>query len=269
MAAADALHQRGDGPARLRARIRAGDITGSTAGLAPGFVQANLAILPGALAEDFAAYCERNPRPCPLLARTAPGDPLLPELGAGLDLRTDLPGYREFRDGRLVAEHGDITDLWRDDLVGFALGCSFSFEEALVAAGIALRHYDEGRNPAMYRTSLATVPAGPFAGPMVVSMRPIAERDVARAIEITGRYPRVHGAPVHCGDPAAIGIADLARSDFGEPGEVRAGEVACFWACGVTPQVAIEAARPDLCLTHKPGSMLITDWRNADLAGPK
>ena len=268
MALAGTALERNDGPVRLRARIRAGGITGSTAGLAPGFVQANLAILPGALADDFALYCERNPRPCPLLARTALGDARLPELGAGLDLRTDLPRYREYRDGRLVAEHDDITALWRVDLVGFALGCSFSFEEALVEAGIRLRHYDEGRNPAMYRTTLATAPAGPFSGPMVVSMRPIAERDVDRAIEITGRYPRVHGAPIHCGDPAALGIADLARSDFGDPGEVRAGEVACFWACGVTPQVAIEAARPDLCLTHAPGSMLITDRRNADLAGP-
>ena len=138
-----------------------------------------------------------------------------------------------------------------------------------MAAGIRLRHFDEGRNVAMYRTTLATVPAGPFVGPMVVSMRPIAARDVARAVEITGRYPRVHGAPVHCGDPAALGIDDLAWPDFGEAGEVRAGEVPCFWACGVTPQVAIEAARPDLCLTHAPGSMLITDWRNADLVGPE
>jgi uncharacterized protein YcsI (UPF0317 family) len=259
MALARAVYERSDGPVRLRARIRAGEITGSTAGLAPGFVQANLAILPGALADDFATYCERNPQPCPLLARTAPGDPLLPVLGAGLNLRTDLPRYREYRDGRLVAEHDDITALWRDDLVGFALGCSFSFEESLVAAGIRLRHYEEGRNLGMYRTSLANEPAGLLSGPMVVSMRPIAERDVTRAIAITERYPRLHGAPVHCGDPAAIGIADLARADFGEPGEVRAGEVPCFWASGVTPQVAIEAARPDLCLTHKPGSMLITD----------
>ncbi len=269
MGTVGAVRERSDDPARLRARIRAGVITGPTSGLAPGFVQANLAILPGALAADFATYCARNPQPCPLLARTTPGDPLLSELGPGLDLRTDLPRYREYRDGSLVAEHDDIAALWRDDLVGFALGCSFSFEEALVAAGVRLRHFDEGRNVAMYRTTLATVPAEPFAGPMVVSMRPIAASDVARAVEITGRYPRVHGAPVHCGDPAALGIDDLARPDFGEAGEVRTGEVPCFWACGVTPQVAIEAARPDLCLTHAPGSMLITDWRNADLVGPE
>ncbi len=231
-------------------------------------VQGNLAILPAALAGDFAEFCTANPQPCPLLVTSEAGDPRLPDVGADLDLRTDLPRYREFRDGCFVAEHDEITGLWRDDLVGFVLGCSFSFEEALLEAGVRMRHLELGKDVPMYRTSIETVPAGPFAGPMVVSMRPIPAGQVARAVAVTGRYPRVHGAPVHCGDPRAIGIADLAAPDYGEPTPVAAGEVPCFWACGVTPQVAIEAARPDLCITHAPGSMLLTDWANADLAGP-
>jgi uncharacterized protein YcsI (UPF0317 family) len=249
-----------------RLRIRAGDHPGHTAGLAPGHVQANLAILPRDLAADFQRFCHRNPKPCPLLAASEPGDPRLPGLGADLDIRTDLPRYRLWRDGELVEEMADIRALWRDDLVAFALGCSFSFEAALLADGIALRHIAEGRDVPMYRTSLMTTPAGPLHGPMVVSMRPLRPTDAIRAVQITSRFPSVHGAPVHIGLPEAIGIADLAKPDYGDRVEVRADELPVFWACGVTPQAVVAASRPAFCITHAPGHMLVTDLSNARLA---
>lgn len=255
------------GAAEARAAIRAGRIHGHTSGLAGRHVQGNLVVLPRAWAGDFQHYCEANPKPCPLLAVTEPGDPALPTLGQGIDLRTDLPRYRVWRHGDLVDEPTDILGLWRDDLVGFVLGCSFSFEQALADEGIPLRHVEQGLNVAMFRTSIATVPAGRFAGPMVVTMRPLRPDDARRAAEITARYPRVHGAPVHIGDPAAIGIADIHRPDYGDAVEVRAGEVPVFWACGVTPQAALAAARPEFCITHAPGAMLITDWLNHQMAG--
>jgi len=249
-----------------RRRIRAGHHPGHTAGLAPGHVQANLAILPRDLAADFPRFCHRNPKPCPLLAASEPGDPRLPALGEDLDIRTDLPRYRLWRDGELVEEMADIRALWRDDLVAFALGCSFSFEAALLADGIALRHIAEGRDVPMYRTSLMTTPAGPLHGPMVVSMRPLRPADAIRAVQITSRFPSVHGAPVHIGLPETIGIADLGRPDYGDPVEVRADELPVFWACGVTPQAVVAASRPAFCITHAPGHMLVTDLSNARLA---
>lgn len=253
-------------PREARAAIRAGRWTGHTSGLAPGRVQGNLVILPRAQAFDFLQFCQRNPKPCPLLAVTEPGDPAVPALGAGIDLRTDLPRYRVWRDGQLVDEPTDISALWRDDLVGFVIGCSFSFEEALLQAGIPLRHVSSGRNVAMYRTSIPTVPAGPFHGPMVVSMRPMRPADAILAVQLTSRFPTVHGAPVHIGLPEAIGIADLSRPDFGDPVEVRADELPVFWACGVTPQSVLMASRPAFCITHAPGAMLVTDLLNARLA---
>jgi uncharacterized protein YcsI (UPF0317 family) len=222
--------------------------------------------LPSRHAEDFLLYCQRNPKPCPLLARGEPGDHRLPELGVDLDIRSDIPRYRVFRDGALVEEVIDIRHLWTADLVAFALGCSFSFEEALLADGLEVRHITLGRNAPMFRTSIPTVAAGPFAGPMVVTMRPFQPKEAIRAIQITSRYPQVHGAPVHFGDPAAIGIADLSRPDFGDAVPLEPGEVPVFWACGVTPQVALEAAKPELCITHAPGCMLVTDWLNSRLA---
>lgn len=250
--------------ARLLAR--SGAQSGPTAGLAPGFVQANLAILPADLAGDFLRFCQRNPKPCPLLAVSEPGDPRLPELGADLDLRTDVPRYRIWRDGVCVAEPTDLAAHWRDDLVAFALGCSFSFEEALLAEGLEVRHIALGRNVPMYRTSLACAPAGPFAGPMVVSMRPFSPADAIRAVQITSRFPAVHGAPVHLARPELIGIADLARPDYGDAVPVGADELPVFWACGVTPQAVIAAARPAFAITHAPGCMLVTDLLNARLA---
>jgi uncharacterized protein YcsI (UPF0317 family) len=250
----------------VRLAARAGRLTSHTGALAPGFVQGNLAILPAALAGDFLRFCQRNPKPCPLLGVGEPGDPRLPALGADLDIRTDLPRYRVWRHGELVAEPTDIGDLWRDDLVAFVIGCSFTFEHALIEEGIPMRHVQQGRNVAMWRTSIACAPAGPFAGPMVVSMRPFRPAEAIRAIQITTRFPGVHGAPVHIGHPGDIGIADLSRPDYGDAVDVMADELPVFWACGVTPQAVIAARRPEFAITHAPGSMLVTDLRNSALA---
>jgi len=249
-----------------RLRIRSGNFSGPTAGLAAGNVQANLVILPAALAHDFLRFAQANPRPCPVLAVSEPGDPRLPRLGEDLDIRTDLPRYRVWRRGDLVEEPVEIRHVWRDDLVSFALGCSFSFEQALVEDGIELRHMTCGSNVSMYRTNIRCAPAGPFAGPLVVSMRPLMPADAIRAIQITSRFPSVHGAPVHLGLPEAIGIKDLAKPDYGDSVPVREGELPVFWACGVTPQAVIAEAKPDFCITHAPGSMLITDLLNSRLA---
>lgn len=250
----------------VRLAARAGRLAGHTSSLAPGFVQGNLAILPAALAGDFLRFCQRNPKPCPVLGISEPGNPRLPELGLDLDLRTDLPRYRIWRQGVLVEEPTSIGHVWRDDLVAFVLGCSFTFEHALMEDGIRLRHVEQGRNVAMWRTSIACTPAGPFAGPMVVSMRPLAPADAIRAIQITTRFPGVHGAPVHLGHPHLIGIDDLSRPDYGDAVEVGDDEIPVFWACGVTPQAVIAAAKPDFAITHAPGAMLVTDLRNSSLA---
>ena len=190
----------------------------------------------------------------------------MPSLAKDLDIRSDLPRYRVWRHGELVEEPIDISHVWRDDLVAFAIGCSFSFEEALIEDGIEVRHIACGRNVPMYRTSIACVPAGVFHGPMVVSMRPMRPADAIRAVQITSRFPSVHGAPVHFGMPDQIGIKDINKPDYGDPVPIKAGEVPVFWACGVTPQAAIATAKPAFCITHAPGSMLITDLRNSSLA---
>lgn len=253
-------------PAEIRRRIRAGEITANTSGMAPGYVQCNLVILPSDAAADFLRFCQSNPRPCPLIACSAnPGDWTLPKLGE-LDLRSDLPAYRVFRDGVFCEEHTDITALWQDDFVAFALGCSFSFEEALIAAGLEVRNVSAGVNVPMYRSNIQCESAGPFSGNMVVSMRPFPAADAIRAIQVCSRFPAVHGAPVHLGDPAQIGIGDLASPDFGDAVTVKSEEIPLFWACGVTPQVALESAKLPLAITHSPGCMLITDLRNAQLA---
>lgn len=245
--------------ADVRHAARSGALRSATAGLAPGYIQGNLAILPARDAEDFGRFCALNPKPCPVIGVGTPGAPTIATLGADIDLRTDLPGYRVWRDGALIDEPHDIRRWWRDDFVAFVIGCSFSFEAALLAAGIPLRHIALGCNVAMYRTTIACAPAGRFAGPMVVSMRPLRVRDVDRAIEITGRVPGAHGAPIHVGAPEKIGIADVAKPDYGDAIAVERDEVPVFWACGVTPQVAIGVARPDLAITHAPGKMLVTD----------
>ena len=252
-------------PREVRLAIRRRRHTGHTAGLAPGHVQGNLCILPREYADEFREFCERNPKPCPLIGMSAPGDPRIPALGADLDIRTDIPKYRVYEHGVLKEEAADLKALWRDDLVSFVLGCSFSFEEALMEAGLRLRYVDEGRNVPMYRTSVDTTPAGRFRGKLVVSMRPFKAADAIRAIEITSRYPRVHGAPVHVGFPEEIGISDLDRPWAGDPTEIKDDELPLFWACGVTPQSVVLDAKPSLCITHAPGHMLVTDLKNASL----
>ena len=263
----DAMPERGFQLGREeRRRIRSGAFTGPTSGLAPGNVQANLVILPRDLANDFLRFAQANPRPCPVLGVTEVGDPGMPMLGEDLDLRSDLPRYRVWRHGELAEEPTDISHVWRDDLVGFALGCSFSFEEALIEDGIEVRHISCGTNVPMYRTSIACVPAGVFHGPLVVSMRPLRPADAIRAVQITSRFPSVHGAPVHLGLPGQIGIKDLGKPDYGDPVPVHEDELPVFWACGVTPQAAIAAVKPPFCITHAPGAMMITDLRNSRLA---
>lgn len=252
-------------PAAVRAAIRAGRWTGPTAGLAPGYVQANLVLLPASHAYDFLLFCQRNPKPCPLLEVTERGDAHPGHIAAGADLRTDLPQYRIFRQGVPAGHARQITDLWQQDFIAFLLGCSFTFEAAMRRAGIPVRHLDEDRNVPMYVSSITCRPAGAFAGPMVVSMRPVPAGLIPRAVQVTARCPLAHGAPIHIGDPAAIGIRDLAHPDFGDAVTVHAGEVPVFWACGVTPQVVAREARPEIMITHAPGHMFITDLRDEDL----
>lgn len=254
------------GSLAARLTIRGGHHRGPTAGLAPGYVQGNLAILPAPLAADFLRFCQLNPKPCPLIGTSAPGDWHVPELGADLDIRTDLPRYRVWRNGELIAEPDTVTEFWRDDLVSFVIGCSFSFEEALMAEGIELRHITRGCNVPMYRTSIATHAAGPFHGSMVVSMRPMKPADAIRAVQITTRFPSVHGAPVHIGKPELIGIKDIMKPDYGDAVLVNDDELPVFWACGVTPQSVIATVKPEFCITHYPGSMLVTDRKNTEFA---
>ena len=249
-----------------RLAIRRGEWTGPTSGLAPGYVQGNLAILPAALASDFMRFCQLNPKPCPLLAAGSPGDPRLLSLGQDLDIRTDLCRYKVFRNGELIDEPTDITKHWRDDLVIFALGCSFSFEDALMQDGMELRHISQGSTVPMYRTSIETTPAGPFHGPLVVSMRPLKPADAIRAVQITTRYPAVHGAPVHLGMPELIGIKDIAKPDWGDAAQINKDEMPVFWACGVTPQSVVATVKPEFCITHYPGCMLVTDRKNSEFA---
>ncbi|MGB5329146.1 MAG: putative hydro-lyase [Gammaproteobacteria bacterium] len=254
-------------PLELRHKIRSGEFTGNTSGYSRGFVQGNLCILPADYANEFLQFCHANPKPCPLIGMAStPGDYRIPKLGEDLDIRTDIPSYRVFEHGKLVDETHDISDIWRQDLVSFVLGCSFSFEEALIDDGLEIRNVSEGVNVPMYRTDIDCNSAGRFAGKMVVSMRPMIPSDAIRAIQICTRFPAVHGAPVHFGDPAKIGIRDISQPEFGDPVSIRADEVPLFWACGVTPQVAVEQAQPPFCITHSPGCMLVTDLPNSHLA---
>jgi len=223
-------------------------------------------VLPRAYAFDFLLFCQRNPKPCPLLEVVEAGGYEPVQTAPGADLRTDLPLYRIWRDGRLVAEVPDVREHWRDDLVSFLLGCSFTFEAALLRAGVPVRHIEQGCNVPMYVTNIECVRAGVFHGPLVVSMRPIPVEQVVRAVQITSRYPAVHGAPVHIGDPAMLGIRDLARPDYGDPVDIRPGEVPVFWACGVTPQAVALRSRPEFMITHAPGHMFLTDVPDEQLA---
>ena len=253
-------------PAEIRAAIRAGQWRKPTPGLAARYVQTNLAILPADEAAEFHRFCQRNPKPCPLIAVSEIGDPRMLALGADLDIRTDVPRYRVFQHGEEVAQPSNLLEYWRDDLVTFAIGCSFTFEHSLLESGIGIRHIEQKRNVPMYHTDIQTTPAGKFRGPMVVTMRPMKSADAIRAIQITSRFPGVHGAPVHIGDPRLIGIADLGKPDYGDAVDVRPGEIPVFWACGATPQATLRQAKPAFCITHAPGYMLITDLLNSDYA---
>lgn len=250
---------------QARNEIRMGNWTHPTPGIAYGYTQANLVVLPYKYAIDFFIFCQRNPKPCPILDVCEPGK-FTPVLTApSADIRIDIPKYRIYRNGEMKEEVSDILNLWSDDLVTFLLGCSFTFEKALSDAGIGIRHIEEGKNVPMYITNIECTPAGIFNGPMVVSMRPIPEELVQKATEITSKYPRVHGAPIHAGDPLKIGIKDISKPDFGDAVTIKKGEVPVFWACGVTPQAAVMRVKPELVITHAPGYMFISDIKDDDL----
>jgi uncharacterized protein YcsI (UPF0317 family) len=243
----------------VRTAIRDGKYFGHTSGLAAGKLQCNLAILPERYALDFLRFCLRNPKPCPVVGVSETGDPYLPTLGRDIDIRHDVSRYRVFRDGQLVDEPSNLQELWSDDLVSVALGCSFTFENALVRHGLPVRHMETGQNVPMYRSNIDLAPAGPFGGKMVITMRPIPADQVKDAYEISGRYPQAHGAPIAHGNPSDVGITDISKPDWGEAVEVRAGEVPVYWACGVTPQNVLLDAKLPICITHSPGHMLIAD----------
>jgi uncharacterized protein YcsI (UPF0317 family) len=250
----------------VRAIIREGKWRGPTSGLSLGSAQANMIVLPQDWAYDFLLFAARNPKPCPILDVTETGDPEPRLIAQGADVRTDLSKYRIWENGVLVDEPDDIRSAWRGDMVAFMIGCSFSFENALLDAGISIRHIEEGVNVPMYVTDIPCVPAGRFSGNTVVSMRPVAHCQVPRAVACTARFPAVHGAPIHIGDPSAIGVADIGRPEFGDPVTIKDGEVPVFWACGVTPQAAVMKSRPPLAITHAPGHMFVADKRDSDYA---
>ena len=253
-------------PKEIRALIRKQKWDQPTAGLAMGYAQANLVILPQKYGFDFLLFCQRNPKPCPLLEVLEPGKFRTEFLSPDADIRTDIPRYHIYRKGKLEATVKEIKRLWKQDFVTFLLGCSFSFEEAMLRAKIPVRHIEENKNVPMFITNIPCKPAGSFHGPLVVTMRPLPPDRVVRAVQITSRYASVHGAPVHMGDPSEIGIKDLKKPDFGDPVTIRKGEIPVFWACGVTPQAVVMRVKPDLCITHTPGHMFISDVLNEELA---
>jgi len=250
----------------VRTACRSGKLTKQTSGMAPGFAQANLAIMPKALAFDFLLFCRRNPKPCPLLDVTEPGSPAPKAIAPNADLRTDVPSYRIWEHGELVDERTDIRDCWQDDFVSFVIGCSFTFESAMLRAGLPVRHIEQGVNVPMFKTNRQCASAGSFHGPLVVSMRPLTPADAIAAVQVTSRFPEVHGAPVHLGDPGQIGIDDIQRPDFGDSVSINEREIPVFWACGVTPQAVAMAAKPALMITHSPGCMFVTDVLDESLA---
>ena len=252
-------------PAEVRRLIREGVITGQTSGMCEGRVQANLVILPKDLAYDFLLFCQRNPRPCPLLEVSDEGSRGLKIIAKDVDIATDIPKYRLYKNGELSGEYPDVREFWRPDFVSFLIGCSFSFETELLAADIPVRHIEEGKNVPMYDTDIPCESAGIFHGNMVVSMRPIPYDLAPKAALITGAMPKVHGAPIHIGAPEVIGIKDLSRPDYGDAVTIRDGEVPVFWPCGVTPQNAVMRSKPPVAITHAPGHMLIADVKNSSL----
>lgn len=249
-------------PSEVRALIREGKITGQTSGMCAGYAQGNLLILPREQAYDFLLFTQRNPKSCPILEVGDVGSRLVKKMADGADIATDIPKYRVWENGELTGEYTDISRFWREDFVYFLIGCSFSFEGELLAAGVPVRHIEEGKNVPMYLTNIDCEEAGIFHGKLVVSMRPMPADQVIRAVSITASMPRVHGAPIHIGDPAKIGIADISRPDFGEAVTIRDGEIPVFWCCGVTPQSVVMSAKPPIAISHAPGHMFITDVKN-------
>ena len=252
-------------PAKIRELIAKKEITGNTSALCPGYAQANLVILPKDWAFDFLLFAMRNPKPCPLVEVLDPGDPFTRDIADHADIRNTVPRYRVWRNGELTDEPTDISGIWRDDLVSFFLGCSFSFDEALVKSGLPVRHLEQKRNVPMYKTTVPNAKASRLGGPLVVSMRPMPEEMVEKAIEVSGEYGGAHGAPVHHGDASQIGIKDINHPEFGDAVDIKDGEVPVFWACGVTPQAALMDAKPPFAITHAPGHMFITDLLSEDL----
>jgi uncharacterized protein YcsI (UPF0317 family) len=253
--------------AAVRKLVRSGQFRQPTSGAAPDHVQTNVAILPRDVAFEFLLFCQRNPKPCPVIEVMEPGQFEAKLSAPGSDIRTDVPLYRVYKDGKLVDEPDTLADWWRDDLVTFLLGCSFTFEHSLIRNGIKLPYYGTDRNVSMFTTNIPTTPAGPFFGPLVVSQRWIPEDKVVRAVQATSRFPAVHGAPIHIGDPAAIGIKDPLKPDFGEAWEPEsASDVPVYWACGVTPQAVAMSSKPELMITHSPGHMFVTDLKDEDFA---
>ena len=249
----------------LRHRIREGEWTTPTSGAATGFLQANLVMLPASHAFHFLLFCTRNPKPCPVLDVLEAGESA-PAIAEGADLRVDLPRYRIFAKGEMTEEVTNVADRFRPDTISFLLGCSFSFENAMLAAGLPIRNIEEDKNVSMYITNRQCRPAGPFSAPLVVTMRPMTPAQAIRAVQVTTRFHLTHGAPIHIGDPGELGIRDLDRPDFGDPVTVRPGEVPVFWACGVTSTLAAISARLDLTITHAPGHMFVSDLKDEHLA---
>ncbi|TGA98754.1 putative hydro-lyase [Sporolactobacillus shoreae] len=252
----------GEKPSTVRKLIREGKWKLPTSGLSNGYTQANLVILPEKYAYDFLLFCQRNPRPCPLLEVLDTGNPFVELTATHADIRTDIPKYRIYKKGILGEEVADIGPVWQSDFVSFLIGCSFSFEQALLDNDVPVRQIEEKCNVPMFRTNIPCKPAGIFEGPLVVSMRPMTEQQAIRAIQVTSRFPSVHGAPIHFGNPEKLGIRDLSHPDFGDAVTVRDGEIPVFWACGVTPQAAVMASHPDIAITHAPGHMFITDRKD-------
>ena len=253
-------------PAEVRQLIREGKITTQTSGMCDGYAQGNLLVLPMEQAYDFLLFTQRNPKSCPVLEVGDVGSRLVKSMASGKgDIATDLPKYRVWENGVMTAEVTDISHLWRDDFVYFLIGCSFSFEGELLAADVPVRHIEEGRNVHMYLTNIECEPAGIFHGKTVVSMRPMPADQAIKAISITASMPRVHGAPIHIGDPAVIGIKDIHNPDFGESVTINEGEIPVFWCCGVTPQSVVMSAKPPIAISHAPGHMFITDVKNSKL----
>lgn len=252
-------------PYEVRQLIRQGKIDYQTSGMCRGYAQANLAVLPKKYAYDFLLFAQRNPKPCPILEVSDEGSRFLKKIAKDCDIANDFPKYRVYEHGVMTGEYTSVEHLWRDDLVAFLIGCSFSFEAELLDCGVSVRHIEEGRNVPMYITNIECEPAGQFSGKMVVSMRPLPPDQIVKSVNITASMPRVHGTPVHIGNPALIGIKDISKPDFGDAVTINEGETPVFWACGVTPQSFMMSSKPDFCITHAPGHMLITDVKNSDL----